>query len=100
MVSRLFQVALLALVTVLGLFFVNGLAELYAQGLEWILRLAAVEKLSLVEEGVVRRLAELGTYALAGALLGAAQARALRLVGFQVPGWVSVTALGFAVGVV
>lgn len=100
MVSRLFQVVLLSLVTVLGLFFANQVAELCVQGLEWGLRTAAFQRLSSVEAGVVRRLAELGAYAVAGALLGTVQVRALRLVGFQVPGWVAVTALGFAVGMV
>ncbi|RKH47041.1 hypothetical protein [Corallococcus sicarius] len=100
MIPRLFQVVLLSLVTVLGLFFANQVADLCVQGLEWGLRTAAFQRLSSVEAGVVRRLAELGAYALAGALLGTVQARALRMVGFQVPGWVAVTALGFAVGMV
>ena len=100
MVSRLFQVLLLSLVTVLGLFFANPVADLCAQGLEWGLRMAAFQQLSSVEAGVVRRLAELGAYALAGSFLGTVQARALRLVGLQVPGWEAVTALGFAVGMV
>ncbi|RKH00324.1 hypothetical protein D7V97_30460, partial [Corallococcus sp. CA053C] len=94
MVSRVFQVLLLSLVTVLGLFFANEVAGLCVKGLEWALRTAAFQ-LTTVEAGVVRRLAELGAYALAGALLGTVQARALRMVGFQVPGWMGVTAVSY-----
>ncbi|NBD10092.1 MULTISPECIES: hypothetical protein [Corallococcus] len=96
--SRSFRVVLFAAVTVLALSFGQVLAEFSVGLLDGGLRLAAVHPLSLVELGVVRRLAELGAFTLTGLLLGAGQARVLNHLGLRVPGWVLVTTLGYAVG--
>ncbi|WP_338262831.1 hypothetical protein [Corallococcus caeni] len=100
MVSRFFRVVLLAVVTVLGLSVAQELGGRCVQGLEEGLRVAAFWRLSVVEKGVVHRLAELAIFAGVGALLGALQSRVLRGAGFQVPGWVGMTAVGVAVGLV
>ncbi|RKH68257.1 hypothetical protein, partial [Corallococcus aberystwythensis] len=83
MVSRLFRVVLLSVVTVLGLSIAQELGERCVQGLEEGLRVAAFWRLSPVEKGVVHRLAQLAVFAGVGALLGALQSRVLRGAGFQ-----------------
>ncbi|WP_158620308.1 MULTISPECIES: hypothetical protein [Corallococcus] len=98
MVSRLFHVVLLALVTVLGLSFANAISGVTVSGLEWLLGALAFKPLSVAESGVVRRLAEWGLLALTGVLLGVLQSRVLRMAGLQASGWVTATALGLAVG--
>ncbi|MCY1040237.1 hypothetical protein OV208_02805 [Corallococcus sp. bb12-1] len=100
MVSRLFHVVLLALVTVLGLSFANAISGVSVRGLEWLLDAAVYSPLSRVESGVARRLLEWGALALTGVLLGVLQSRVLRKAGLQASGWVTVTALGLAVGLV
>ncbi|RYZ33149.1 MAG: hypothetical protein EOO71_42620, partial [Myxococcaceae bacterium] len=70
MVSRLFNVALLALVTVLGLSFANAISGISVRGMEWLLDAAVYSPLSRVEAGVARRLLEWGALALTGVLLG------------------------------
>ncbi|MBN8230822.1 hypothetical protein JYK02_25225 [Corallococcus macrosporus] len=100
MFSRPFRVLLLAVVTVLGLSAAQEVAEHCVQGLEEGLRVAAFWRLSPVEQGVVHRLAQLALYTGVGAFLGFVQSRVLRGAGFQVPGWVGMTAVGVAVGLV
>ncbi|CAM3622623.1 hypothetical protein G4177_18140 [Corallococcus sp. ZKHCc1 1396] len=100
MSSRPFNVVLLAMVTVLGLSFANAVSDASVRGMTWLLKAVAFQPMSSVEAGVARRLAEWGTLALAGLLLGVLQARVLRLAGLRATGWVMVTALGLAVGLV
>ncbi|RKI55963.1 hypothetical protein D7X55_28910, partial [Corallococcus sp. AB049A] len=82
--ARLSQVLLVAVATVAGLFLPLMQAEDGARLLEAVLSSAAVWRLSMVEQGVVHRLAELGGYAVVGAMLGNVQAFALRRAGLQV----------------
>ncbi|WP_147443061.1 hypothetical protein [Corallococcus sp. AB011P] len=98
--SRLVHVLLVSVVTVLGLLVPWTQAEDWARLLETLLGSAAVWRLSSVEQGVVHRLAELGVFAVAGAMLGNAQAFALRRAGLQVSGWAGMTAMAVAVGLV
>ncbi|MGE6760167.1 hypothetical protein ACQKGO_19285 [Corallococcus interemptor] len=98
--ARLSQVLLVAVATVAGLFLPLMQAEDWARLLEAVLSSAAVWRLSMVEQGVVHRLAELGVYAVAGAMLGNVQAFTLRRAGLQVAGWAGMTALAVAVGLV
>ncbi|MCY1034046.1 hypothetical protein OV207_21510 [Corallococcus sp. BB11-1] len=100
MSSRPFNVVLLAMVTVLGLSFASAVSDASVRGMTWLLKAVAFQPMSSVEAGVARRLAEWGTLALAGLLLGVLQARVLRLAGLRATGWVMVTALGLAVGLV
>lgn len=91
---------LVAAVSVLGLLLPLVQADEWTGLLDAVLRSAAIWRLSLVEQGVVHRLAELAVYAVAGAMLGNAQAYALRRAGLQVAGWVGMTAMAVAVGLV
>ncbi|RKG93780.1 hypothetical protein [Corallococcus terminator] len=100
MVSRLFHVVLLALVTVLGLSFANAVSGVSVRGLERLLDMAVYSPLSWGESVVARRLLEWWALALTGVLLGVLQSRVLRKAGLQASGWVTVTALGLAVGLV
>ncbi|RKH23652.1 hypothetical protein D7V77_23305 [Corallococcus sp. CA041A] len=98
--SRLVHVLLISVVTVLGLLVPWAQADDWARLLETVLGSAAIWRLSSVEQGVVHRLAELGVFAVAGAMLGNAQAFALRRAGLQVAGWAGLTAMAVAVGLV
>ncbi|MBN8472978.1 hypothetical protein JYJ95_41280 [Corallococcus exiguus] len=98
--SRLVHVLLISVVTVLGLLLPWAQADDWARLLEAVLGSAAIWRLSTVEQGVVHRLAELGVFAVAGAMLGNVQAFALRRAGLQVAGWAGLTALAVAVGLV
>ncbi|WP_375742362.1 hypothetical protein NR800_24665 [Corallococcus interemptor] len=98
--SRLVHVLALSGVTVLGLLVPWLQADAWVHLLETVLGSAAIWRLSVVEQGVVHRLAELAVFAVAGAMLGNAQAFALRRAGLQVPGWVGRTAMAVAVGLV
>ncbi|NOK20618.1 hypothetical protein, partial [Corallococcus carmarthensis] len=86
--SRLVHILLVSVVTVVGLLVPLVQADDWARLLEAVLGSAAIWRLSGVEQGVVHRLAELAVYGVAGAMLGNAQAFALRRAGLQVPGWV------------
>ncbi|WP_208729802.1 hypothetical protein, partial [Corallococcus exercitus] len=98
--SRLVHVLLVSLVTVLGLLLPWVQADDWVRLLETVLASAAIWRLSGVELGVVHRLAELAVCAVAGAMLGNAQAFALRRAGLQVSGWAGMTSTAVAVGLV
>ncbi|MHA7634365.1 hypothetical protein [Corallococcus sp. M7] len=98
--SRLIHVLLMSVVTVVGLLVPWVQADDWVRLLETLLGSAAVWRLSPVEQGVVHRFAELGVFSVAGAMLGNAQAFALRRAGLQVPGWAGRTAMAVAVGLV
>ncbi|MBN9682100.1 MULTISPECIES: hypothetical protein [unclassified Corallococcus] len=98
--SRLIHVLLVSVVTVVGLLVPWVQADDWVRLLATVLGSAAVWRLSPVEQGVVHRLAELGVFCVAGAMLGNAQAFALRRAGLQVPGWAGRTAMAVAVGLV
>ncbi|WP_375754978.1 hypothetical protein [Corallococcus exercitus] len=98
--SRLVHVLLVSVVTVVGLLVPWVQADDWVLLLEKVLASAAIWRLSGVELGVVHRLAELMVYAVAGAMLGNAQAFALRRAGLQVSGWAGTTAMAVAVGLV